>query len=516
MKPLFLFFLFVAGYAGARAQSILYAPESIPVKGSEGFEIVGKSAGYYIVSKQIGGAESVLFYDGELRQRQQVLLGLDKKRFRLIGFSVHATGVYALSTSSTRKYHYLYASFISNATFSAGPPRLLDSFPVLTGSNTRFHLIRSRNGEQIALYKVNRSFRQKALFLDIALIDAGRFTHRKRTLMFPSFAPQQNVEGVELADNGNFYFAVAGRPANGGYIRQLAFCTLAAGADTVQSTAVPVNDLYPDRVQLFINNRQQTCTLFSFGSFRSEGNIDGIFTASVDMTGKKPVQSHTYRFTDKERIEANKRISLDISFNDYYITDVVAKSGGGIIIIAECFYTASRETNVNRWQRPFPDGWSNTAATPLNFSEQAQQGSIAYGSIEPGTTPGLRTNTFPGENLFHAENLLLLNIDDGGITSSITFLNKRQQSNAASELSYAGLKRTDALLLFFNEWAPQSAPILKAVQVDASLEPVTLPVVKGLLPQYLLLNRMAVQVSNNELIIPSVFNNRFVFALLKY
>jgi hypothetical protein len=43
-----------------------------------------------------------------------------------------------------------------------------------------------------------------------------------------------------------------------------------------------------------------------------------------------------------------------------------------------------------------------------------------------------------------------------------------------------------------------------------------LPVIRGLQPGYRLLHRLAVQVSNHELLLPAVYKNRYVLALLRY
>ncbi len=502
----------------SHAQSITYAPEFFSARKSYGFEIIGKSGGYYVISKITPTDEVLSFYNEEMKVQKQVVTGMDKKKFQVIGFSAAPDGIYIISTSVSKKHHLLFSTFVNSKTFEVNGPVQLDSFPVTQTGSSKFHLIKSKSGEQVALVKINRSGKTKSILLDILFINMPGFLHRKLNLSVPVFAPQHNVEGIDLADDGNLYFLVAGRAKDGGYIQQLAFYQLPAGSSTITYRMIPLNSCYPERVQLFFNNRQQTCTLFSFASNELKGNIDGIFTASVKINTDQPVQSSIYRFTDEQKQKANNRVSKDIALNDFYFTDAVSKSGGGFIVMAECLYTAARETNINRWQRPFPDGWSTTSATALNFSEQSQINSIAYGSLDMNQGNGINriTGMYPGENLFHAENILIIAVNDQAQASSVNFITKLQQSNSAFEISYAGLKRTDAFFLFYNDWMPNSGPLLKAVQINEQLTPVPLQVVKGLMPQYRLLNRMAVQVSNNELIIPSVRNNQFVFALMSY
>lgn len=501
----------------AAAQSITYAPVAYTSKALKAFEIIGKSGGYYVISKVIAGKEFLSFYDEQMKEQRQVALGIEKKRYRLVGFAGGANGIHVLTTTTSKKYYYVFAAFVSSSNFTVAAPVLLDSFPVSLSEQATFHLIRSKSGAHTALFKINRSERSKTLLLDVLFIQTNTFSYRKVRLSFPSFAAQNRVEGIDLADNGNFYFVVSGRNRDGGYIQQLAFYEVPAGSNMVTHTPIPVDKFYPERVQLFVNNRQQSCMLFSFGSAALKGNIDGIFTASLKMGSVGAVQTSVYRFTDRQRLEANKRVSQEIAFNDFYITDAVSKSDGGLIVLAECLYTAARETNINRWERPLPDGWNNTAATPLNFSEQAQSNTVAYGGLGPnaGGTSTLNT-TYVGENFFHAENILVFDLDAQAQATAVRFINKGQQSNVAYEVSYAALKRTDGLFLFYNDWVFNAGRVLRAIQVDNRLSWEPLPVVRGLLPGYVLLNRMAVQVSNNELIIPSVLNNRFVFTALRF
>lgn len=518
MKYGILFFVCLTGCYCSYTQSITYAPEFFSAKRSDGFEIVGKSGGHYVISKITPSRESLAFYNDEMKIVQEVVTGVDTKKFKVIGFNAASNGVCILTSSITKKQHLLSSTFVNSKTFEVNGPVLLDSFPVTSSGSSKFHLIKSKSGEHMALLKINRSGRLQSLLLDMLFIEMPGTTHRRLSLNIPVFAPQHNVEGIELADDGTFYFVVAGRAKDGGYIQQLVFYQLQPGSTAVVPTAIPVQHCFPERVQLFFNNRQQTCTLFSFASNTSKGNIDGVFTASVRIRAGGAVQTAFYAFTDEQKQKANNRVSRDIALNDFYFTDAVSKSGGGLIVMAECLYTAARESNINRWQRPFPDGWTSTSVSPLNFSEQSQINSIAYGSLDMNEGGGVNrvAGMYPGENLFHAENILMVAIDDQSQVTSVKFLNKMQQSNSAYEISYSGLRRTDALLLFYNDWMPNSGPLLKAVQINEQLAPVSLPVVKGLIPQYRLLNRMAVQVSNNELIIPSVRNNQFVFALIRY
>lgn len=511
----FLFFYFLT--FTAYTQSIVYAPAASGSKSLKGFEVIGKSAGYYVISKIIAGKEYLSFYDAQMKEQKLVPLLIDKKRDQLVGFTGGATGIYVITSRVLNRQHYMLASFVNGENFSVGLPIILDSFPVNTGYSAPFRLLRSKSGEQTVLFKVNRSDRSKNLQLDLLFIASNSFHFRKLRLSFPSFAAQHKVEALELADNGNFYFVVSGRNRDAGYIQQLAFYELPVGSNSIRYQPVPIDEFYPERIQLFINNRQQNCTLFSFASATDKGNIDGVFTASIKMGSAGSVQTAVYKFSDKQRQQANNRISRDIAFNDFYITDAVSKSDGGLMVLAECMYTAARETNINRWERPLPDGWYNSAATPLNFSEQAQSNTVAYGALGAnGNNTSALSTAYTGENFFHAENILVLDLDGDARVATVRFINKRQQSNVAYELSYAALKRTDGLFMFYNDWVFNGGRILRAVQVDSALSLAPLPVVRGLLPGYVLLNRLAVQVSNNELVIPAVLNNRFVFAALRF
>lgn len=499
------------------AQAIIYAPDAITAKAYTDFDVIGKTAEQYVLYRKDVGNDYLLYCNEQLQVQQRVPLFSLKKQARPIAFLAHPSGVHLFTTYAQNKWQYITATLVNNRDFTVSEAQVLDSFPLLRTGASRFYPVKSKQGNQLALFRVNRGARSGMLYLDLIFFDAARQSARSVRLRFPSFAASNNIEAVELADNGNLFFVVAGRSRQGGYIEQLVFYELPAGSSTLHVKPVPVGTLYPERVLLHVNNRQQTCTLVAFASAHIKGNVDALFTAAVKMGADGAVTTEAYRFSDRERLLANSKVSKEIAFNDYYITDVVAKADGGLLVVAECLNTAARETNINRWQRPFPDGWNNTLSCPLNFSEQEQKKSVAYGALESDYNPTIIMNrTDAGERFFNAENLLLVSLNEAAAINEVKFFNKVQQSNIAAEVSFAALRRTDALLLFYNEWAPGTGILPQGLLISSNLAMERLPVIRGLQPGYRLLHRLAVQVSNHELLLPAVYKNRYVLALLRY
>lgn len=519
MKAL-LIFLLLLFTVQVGAQSIVYGDISYTSKKLNGFEILGKSNDYYVISTKIGDEEYLSFFNEEMKEFKKVPLPFISKQNRLVGFSINNNGINVVASWVEKNRNLLSSTFISSKTFLADETIALDSFNTGRNNNSVFHLVKSKSGEKFVLIRINRSERLKALLFDILFIASPSVLVQKKSFSIPVAAQAEDIEALELADNGHLFFAVAGRKKEGSYIHQLSFYELPPLADSFIKKTIPVTDFYPDRVSLFINNKQQTCNLFSFASAGEKGNIDGFFSALIKMgSNEQSVKASVYKFTQEQRIAANKRLSNDIAFNDFYITDAASKLNGRLVIIAECLYTASRETNINRWQRPFPDGWRNAFTGYLNFSEQAQQNSIAYGTLNPANDYGNSIRrlmvTNPGENQFHSENLLLIELNEEGNSSVLNFLIKSQQSGIPDEISYISLKRNDALLLFYNEWLRKKT-LFNIRQLNENLQAIQLPLLKGLLPGYRLLNRLGVQVSNNEMVVPSVKNNQYMFTLIKY
>jgi hypothetical protein len=519
MKTFLIFFLLLLA-VNIMAQSIVYGDVSFTTKKLKGFEILGKSNGLYVISRQIGDEECLSFFNSEMRETKLVSLPFINKQNKLVGFSINNNGINVVASLAEKNMNLLSSTFISSKTFLADETIALDSFNTGRSNNSVFHLVKSKSGEKFVLIRINRSERLKSLLFDVLLMASPSSLLQKKSFSIPVAAQAEDIEALELADNGHLFFAVAGRKKDGSYIQQLSFYELLPQTDSFIKKTIPVTDFYPDRVSLFINNNQQTCHLFSFASAGEKGNIDGFFSAIIKMgTNEQSVKTSVYKFSQAQRIAANKRLSTDIAFNDFYITDAASRFNGRLVVIAECLYTASRETNINRWQRPFPDGWRNAFTGFLNFSEQAQQNSIAYGTMNPandyGGTNRRLTVTNPGENQFHSENLLLIELDEEGAASVLNFLNKMQQSGIPDEISYISLKRNDALLLFYNEWLRKKT-LLNIRLLNEKLQAAEMSLLKGLLPEYRLLNRLGVQVSNNEIVVPSVKNNQYVFTLIKY
>ena len=109
----------------------------------------------------------------------------------------------------------------------------------------------------------------------------------------------------------------------------------------------------------------------------------------------------------------------------------------------------------------------------------------------------------------------MLDVSEAGQTGTVSFLQKLQQSGIADEISYVSFKKTDAVLFFYNEWL-RTKTLLNIVQINDELKTVKMPLLKGMQQDYRMLNRLGVQVSNNEIIIPTVHNNHYLFSLVRY
>lgn len=515
--PVFLI-LFIA--VSASAQTISYADISFPDKKLSQFEIIGKTNGLYAISKQIGNRHFVSFYNAEMKEVKTVPLSFITVADKLLGFALTQEGILAFTQQRSSKYLLAKATLINATAFESSTVVTLDSLAISKNTPGGFYFIKSRDASGLMLVRINKDEQAKEFLFDVMLVSAKLEALQKKKFTIPSSKLAEVVETIGVADNSNFYFVIAGRKKDGSYIKELAFYEVPMNNSDVIKTSIPVVDLYPDRVALFIDNKQNTCTVFSFASSEEKGNIDGFFTAVIHTGGSSlPVTTSAYKFLSEEKQKANKRVSTDIAFNDFYISDVVTKAGGGFIVIAECLYTASRETNINRWQRPFPDGWRNIFNSPLNFSEQVQQNSIAYGTFGPDNQYGGSNNrlisTGPGEHMYNSENIVMLDINEAGQTGTVSFLQKLQQSGIADEISYVSFKKSDAVLFFYNEWL-RTKTLLNIVQVNDELKTQKMPVLKGMLQDHRMLNRLGVQVSNNEIIIPTVHNNHYVFSLVRY
>ena len=248
---------------------------------------------------------------------------------------------------------------------------------------------------------------------------------------------------------------------------------------------------------VFINKKYILTSLYSK---TRKGNVDGLYTVLLDIVHDSLQHINTITFNNELRSNIQNESNLKTALNDYDVQDIIVKTDGSFIVTGELLYTTSQ--NSNPFNRPaYLYGYPYSSTFDY------------YSWYTYGQSPWFY---YTQSTQFHANNVIILSIDNTGKLAWSNVITKTQTANETDHtLSYQIINTGNQLHFIFNQQERDNTLL-----ADNSIAPngqlTRNPTVRNLNQGYTFIPRYAKQIGAKQAIVPCIYDKYLCFVKIEW
>jgi hypothetical protein len=482
------------------------------------FEILGKVGSNISVYKNMRNRNDVSIYDNEMKLINKVRLDFLPDKIINADFIVYPNSYWMIYQHQKRNAVYCTAVHLDgNGKVIKGPVDLDTSQVGGFGDNKIYTTVWSDDEQQVMVFKINRRDERRLNFTLLRFNgkDADlRLAEKNELSLASSERDRESVFTEFIIDNdGDFVFGKMGRAGSREYINRLDVYVKRPGQDTFISRNLPLNDKTLDEVKIKADNVNKRFIFNSFFYQQKRGNIDGIVNLVFDKKEQKISAVGTVVFNDTMRLDArSENAPIKQAFNDYFIKQVIPKRDGGFAVLAELYYTSSRQSQSgwNRWDYLYGYNY---------FNPNALMYYTPYSGIGPRwMDPWNRWGNNLGNTMVrhYAENVVIMSFNKDAQLEWSNFVRKTQfDDNSDIFLSYNIFFTGREVRFLFNTLERREL-LLNSVTVNAEGVMKRDPTMKSMDRNYEFMPKFGKQVGANTVVLPTMYKNFICFAKVDF
>lgn len=505
-RLLFGWILFVCLPMALSAQRITYSePDREDIRQVR-FEVIGKIGSQYLVYKNTHSRHFISIYDQDMRLVKNTNLDLLNDRLINIDFIPYRDYAYMVYQYQKKGVVFCMGLKIAGDGSALGEPVTIDTTQVGTfGDDKIYSTVYSEDKSKIMVFKIKGRNTDYLAFTTL-LLDDQLGVLKKTRFTFRADKQLDLLTDFYVDNDGDFVFGRCERNGARDNIVHLTLAMKPALGDSLQTLPVNMNGVLLDQVKLKIDNFNNRFILNSFYTTQRHGNIDGLFNAIVDKSGKNPVTMDTISFSQELRTQAKGENGMRTAFNDYFIKHVIVTKDKGFLVTAESEYSSSRGTPWNRYDYLYGNG----AYSPYDYYSYSPYSNYGWGPYNRFGYP------YYVPVRYYSDNIMLFALDQDGKLEWTNVIPKSQfDDDDDSRLSFQIMLQGGALHFMYNEWSRRT-PILTddAVTPDGKMN--RQPPFHNLDRGYEFLIRHAKQVNASQMLVPCMYRNSIAFALVDF
>jgi len=259
-----------------------------------------------------------------------------------------------------------------------------------------------------------------------------------------------------------------------------------------------------DEIHIKVDNFNKRYFLTSFYYKERRGNIDGFYFYIWDKVSAQPVIENISVFSDELRKEAKGESNAKMTFNDYFIRNIITRKDGGFIIGSESYFTTSRFNSWNRWDYLYGSPYNLSAYNNYYYSPYYNN---YWGTSRYSNSQAVR---------YHADNIAVLSYNSNGQLEWSTVIGKNQFDDDSDDLlSYQVMNTGGQIHFLFNQQERRN-DFLTDFSIASDGQLIRNPTLKNLDKGYEFMPQYGKQVSSRQMIIPCRYRNYIVFAKIDY
>jgi len=497
----------------SRGQRISYSDIEKDDYRQTNFEIIGKVSGNINIYKNLRNRNDISIYDNDMKLVDKVRLDFLPDKIINSDFIVYPDSYWMIYQHQKRGAVFCSAvRFDGRGKVLKGPVDLDTSQIPGFGDNKIYSVVNSDDKQQVMVFKINRREERRLLFTllrytgkdgDLKLVERNdlsmAYADRDRESVFTEFV---------IDNDGDFVFGKMGRSGSREYITRLDLYAKRAGQDTFLTRNLPFTDKTLDEVKVRVDNINKRFIFNSFYYGQRKGNIDGIINLVYDKNASAISAANGVVFNDTMRIDArSENIPLKQAFNDYFIKHVIPRRDGGFVVLAELYYTTSRQSGWNRWDYLYGYNYYNPNAwgyfSPYNSMNY-------YRWMDPWNRWGTTTTRH------YAENVIVMNFDRDAKLVWSNFVRKTQYDDNSDIFISYNIFNTGREVRFLFNTLERRELMLNSVTINAEGSMKRDPTMKSLDRNYEFMPRFGKQIGANTVLLPAMYKNYICFAKIDF
>jgi hypothetical protein len=472
------------------------------------FEIIGRVGGNINVYKSFRNKNDISVYDNEMKLKNKVKLEFMPDKVLNVDFVIYPDHYWMVYQHQKKNVVYCTAAKLNGEGKLMQEPYDLDTSWVPGYSDNRIYsVVASDDEKQIMVFKINKKNEKKFTFT-LMRMNSDMKMEEKDVLSLDV----QDVEGVftefVMDNDGVFVFGRCGRTGSREYINKLDVMAKRPNEDQFITLNVPLTDKTLDEVKIKPDNINKKFILNSFYYKQKRGNIDGIYNLVWDKQQNRISANNSFAFNDTLRLDAkSESIPIKQAFNDYFIKHVIPKRDGGFAVLAELYYTTSRNSGWNRWDYLYGYNYYN----PLDYQYYSPYSSLNnWRWTDPWNRYGINMTRH------YAENIVVLSFDQNANLQWSNVVRKSQfDDNTDMFLSYQIFYTTTEVKFLFNSLERREL-MLSSVGITPDGQMKRDPTLKSLDRNYEFMPRYGKQVGARSIVLPCMYKNYICFAKLDF
>lgn len=500
MKRIVLSFLALIFSMQLFAQEILYSPTHREDDVDIFFDILGKVGNNFIVYKGSGTRHFLQVLDNNMNELSNERLKFLDDRLLNIDFVVHPDYFYLIYQKQKNRIIYCNAAKFDNQGRMIGNEFTLDTTKVgMFDNNKIYSTAISEDKKKVLVYKMRfvgdeLTLVTKRLDENLATIDSLRY-------VFHYNKYRDVYTDLQIANDGSIVFAKQITKGNRETSNNAEIFTIPEKAATYQSVNFNWEDKFIDEVRIKIDNLNKHFLVNSFYYNKKNGNIEGLFTATVNQYAEVEKQAFI-NFPDslRARISEGKYRS---AFDDMFVRNTFLKKDGSFILVAEDYSSQTSGSNWNRWDYLY--------GNPYYYNN--------YYNYYPGYYNYYRPYSYYDRNRvtrYTYNNMMLLSIDSSlkPVWTNI-ILKKQTDDNNENYLSYGYVNvGKEIYFLFLEKVRNQQVVSNQALTADGEIT--RYATLKSREKGYHFMPRFTKQVGLYEVIMPVVYRGLICFAKIDF
>lgn len=361
----------------------------------------------------------------------------------------------------------------------------------------------SEDKQKIMLLKINTKKEKNRITENIfttLLFNAQMQLLHKSHITQPVYSKNSYLNNFYLDNEGKMLFTNSTEQGKEDRISNLWITTKEPNQDSFKLKALDLRGLYMNDVKVKIDNINKKYILTSLYSKTRKGNVDGLYTALLDIVHDSLQHINTITFNNELRSNIQNESNLKTALNDYDVQDIIVKTDGSFIVTGELLYTTSQ--NSNPFNRPaYLYGYPYSSTFDY------------YSWYTYGQSPWFY---YTQSTQFHANNVIILSIDNTGKLAWSNVITKTQTANETDHtLSYQIINTGNQLHFIFNQQERDNTLL-----ADNSIAPngqlTRNPTVRNLNQGYTFIPRYAKQIGAKQAIVPCIYDNYLCFVKIEW
>ena len=462
----------------ADAQQITYsAYEKFDVHNGD-FSVVGKVGGKLYVYRSGSDGHFLDALDDSMQRIATVVLDFFPAKIYETRFIAYPDKMIVLYQGNERGKITQYAALLDATGRLQGKILTLDEARtgIFGPSGNYFSSAVSEDRKKIVVYDANT----KGVTLQLTRILMNDNLERSQR-MESAYTGENSLAALHgMVDNsGNFYLPVTTNTGGRGYADGLWILSLGQESRKFGIQEIPLQNAYATGLFFKVDNASKVIYGSGFYSQKKTGNYDGVLIAQLPADSNLKMTTRQLPFDDQLR-EASGR-SRRRAFNDYQTRQLIVRTDGGFVLLAEDYYMAVRNGGIG------PYGYYSSYYSPFIGTQNIRE--------------------------YHYGDILALSYNAAGDREWTSFIRKDQYSQEDGGIfsSYSFVNTGGSLGFLYNDFDSRRSRItLAAIASDGQIDTHALDAGGASNPDWL--PRSGKQVSAHELLVPCLRRRQICFA----